>query len=147
MSRIGLGCILIALAPILGACATITRGTTTKFVVESTPAGAKVKTSTGFTCPTTPCTFRMQRKDAFEVTVSKEGFASSVTKVQSRAAGSGAAGMAGNILLGGIIGMGVDATSGAMNDLTPNPLHVDLIPNEPATAPAQTQDPAKEALQ
>ena len=36
--------------------------------------------------------------------------------------------MAGNILLGGFIGIGVDATSGALNDLTPNPLQIILQP-------------------
>lgn len=36
--------------------------------------------------------------------------------------------MAGNVLVGGIIGAGVDAGTGAMLDLTPNPAHVDLRP-------------------
>ena len=34
--------------------------------------------------------------------------------------------MAGNVLLGGLIGAGVDASTGAMNELVPNPLHVVL---------------------
>jgi hypothetical protein len=50
--------------------------------------------------------------------------------------GGGGAGFAGNILAGGLIGMGVDATSGAMNDLMPNPLHVDLLPVAPVVAVA-----------
>jgi hypothetical protein len=34
--------------------------------------------------------------------------------------------MAGNVLLGGIIGAGVDVATGAMLDLVPNPLVVKL---------------------
>jgi len=34
--------------------------------------------------------------------------------------------MAGNIFVGGIIGVAVDAGSGAMNDLVPNPVNVTL---------------------
>jgi hypothetical protein len=40
--------------------------------------------------------------------------------------GAGGAGLAGNLLVGGPIGGAVDLTSGAMNDLTPNPLQVTL---------------------
>lgn len=124
------------------ACATLTRGSTQQFVVETTPVGAAVKTSHGFTCPSTPCTFSMQRKDSFTVVVSKEGYATQTAAVTSGLAGGGAAGMAGNILLGGFIGMGVDATSGAMNDLTPNPLQIVLQPNAPSPVAPTTPPPA-----
>jgi len=36
--------------------------------------------------------------------------------------------MAGNVLLGGIIGAGVDAATGATKKLTPNPIRVTLNP-------------------
>ena len=121
-----------ALASALSACATVTRGATTPFTVESEPSGAAVRTSTGFTCPATPCTFKMPRKDAFEITVTKGGYQPSVTKVETKVAGAGAARMAGNVIAGGIIGIGIDATSGAMNDLVPNPLRVTLQPVQTA---------------
>ena len=128
----------------LPACATLTRGTTQQFVVETTPSGAAVKTSAGFTCPATPCTFSLPRKESFKVTVSKVGYVTQTVDVTSGVAGGGAAGMAGNILLGGFIGIGVDATSGALNDLTPNPLQITLqaegavpvVPPPPSEAPA-----------
>lgn len=135
---------LLPVALLSGACATLTRGTTEQFVIESTPAGAAVKTSHGFTCPATPCTFSLQRKEPFTVTVSKDGFVTQTAEVKSEVAGGGAAGMAGNVLLGGLIGIGVDATSGALNDLSPNPLQVVLLPvpaqaaAEPAPAPQAT---------
>ena len=54
-------------------CATVTRGTHTSFVVESQPQGAAVRTSSGYTCPATPCTFKMERKHSFDVTVTLAG--------------------------------------------------------------------------
>ena len=53
----------------------------------------------------------------------------------TKVAGSGGAAMAGNVLVGGLIGAGVDASSGAMLDLVPNPMKVTLEP-EGAAAPA-----------
>lgn len=130
---------VLALACLTGstaACATVTRGTTQTFTIESTPPGAEASTSSGFTCKSTPCTIRMPRKDPFSVTVSKPGYKSVTAEVESRVAGAGAAGMAGNVLVGGLIGITVDATSGATHDLTPNPLKVVLEPVDAAPAAA-----------
>lgn len=122
------------------ACATITRGTTESFLVESNPPGAEIKTSNGFKCPATPCNFKMQRKEGFTVTAELEGYLPARETVTSNLAGGGAAGMAGNILVGGIIGIGVDAMSGATQELSPNPLIINLIkvsaPPEQAALPA-----------
>lgn len=152
------GVALALAAASLSACATITRGTTTAFTVESTPPAAEVKTSTGFTCPATPCTFKMPRKEGFSVTVSKAGYKPLTTDIVTKMSGGGAAGMAGNVLAGGIIGIGVDASSGALNDLSPNPLKVTLDlaaapvtpPNAAEPAPAEsiaTTTPANGASQ
>lgn len=110
------------------ACATVTRGTSQDFTVQSTPPGARVTTSNGFECEATPCTFRMPRKPGFTATISMPGYATQEIQIDSRIGGGGAAGAAGNILIGGGIGLVVDGTSGAMNDLTPNPLVVELQP-------------------
>ncbi|HYC97543.1 translation initiation factor 2 [Brevundimonas sp.] len=117
---------LVGVALSLPACATITRGTTQAFTVESTPPGASVSTSNGFQCDATPCTFRMPRKDAFRATVSMDGYVTQEHEIASGMSGAGGAGFAGNVLVGGLIGMTVDANSGAMKDLTPNPLVVTL---------------------
>lgn len=115
-------------------CATITRGTNTAWTVESTPSAA-VRTSNGFACDATPCTFKMPRKSEFTVTISREGYETWTGQVTNEVSGGGAAGMAGNVFVGGIIGAGVDATSGAMLDLRPNPLRVTLTPKSGSTAP------------
>src|SRR5574338_229795 len=111
----------------LSACATITRGTNQNFVVESEPSQANVKLSTGQTC-VTPCTLRMKRKSEFAVTVSKEGYQTQDARVHGVVKGGGAAGGIGNVIFGGIIGVGVDASNGSMMNLTPNSLKVTLVP-------------------
>ena len=107
-------------------CATVTRGTTDALVVNSTPQGAQVQLSNGMSCTSTPCTFKLPRKSELEVTVSRSGCKTVVTNVSHRTAGAGAAGVAGNVLVGGIIGLGVDAATGASQELVPNPLEVTL---------------------
>ena len=64
----------VGLAASLGGCATVTRGTTTDFSVSSTPPGAAVKTSMGFSCDATPCSMKMPRKNEFDVTSPKAGY-------------------------------------------------------------------------
>lgn len=140
-ARLGVRLVALACATIsLPACATMTRGSSEQYRIESTPPGATVTTSNGFRCVATPCTFRMPRKDSFNATVSLEGYATQTHQVESKMSSGGAAGMAGNLLVGGIIGGVVDATSGAMNDLTPNPLIVTLrTPSEQTAADAAAQ--------
>ena len=48
--------------------------------------------------------------------------------VATKVSGNGAAGMAGNFLLGGVIGAGVDVATGATRDHHPNPAHIVLVP-------------------
>ncbi|MDO5612099.1 MAG: translation initiation factor 2 [Paracoccus sp. (in: a-proteobacteria)] len=107
-------------------CATITRGTTDVLVVNSTPSGAQVQLSDGQTCNGTPCTFKLPRKSELNVLVKKDRCEPQQVRVTNKIAGSGSAAMAGNVVLGGVIGAGVDASSGAMRDLTPNPVEVTL---------------------
>jgi hypothetical protein len=62
------------------------------------------------------------------VTVSKPGYVPQTVKVESKFGGTGGGAMAGNLLLGGAIGMGVDAGTGAYRSLYPNPVSVHLVP-------------------
>lgn len=135
--------ILLASIVALASCATITRGTHQAFSVETHPSGAHVALSTGEVCDATPCTFAHIRREAeFSVTISKEGYRTTTHQVTHTTAGGGAAGMAGNVLVGGIIGAAVDANSGATQNLVPNPLVVDLEPETAEAAPAMAAAPA-----
>src|ERR1700736_6270259 len=88
-------------------CATITRGVHEKLKVESDPSGANVVLSTGETGVTPAVFVEKRRRDSFTVTVTKPGYAGQTVTVQSKAGGTGATAMAGNVVLGGLIGMGV----------------------------------------
>ena len=116
----------IAICLLFTGCSTITRGTKDVLVVESEPSNANVLMSTG-QVGKTPATFELARKNALTVTISKEGYETSIVNVVPKVAGAGGAAMAGNVLLGGIIGAAVDAGTGSMYDLKPNPVHVVLV--------------------
>ncbi|GLK80223.1 PEGA domain-containing protein [Methylopila turkensis] len=122
----------------LAACASITRGTTDQITITTTPPGAAVKTSMSHSCQS-PCTLTVGRKDEFIVTASMPGYKDAATPVKTRLAGSGAAGFAGNVLVGGVIGMGVDAATGATLEHYPSPVALVLEPHSvaPAAAPAK----------
>ena len=58
--------------------------------------------------------------------------------------GTGAAGFAGNLLVGGLVGMGVDAATGAAQDHKPNPVIVTLQPvSAGIAAPAEAAPPRR----
>lgn len=127
--------VILCAGSTLAACATVTRGVHETWSVETDPSGAQVKTSNGFACEQTPCTFRMERKSEFDVTITKEGYKPYTGHVTHGVSKGGGLGMAGNVMVGGIIGAGVDATSGAMLDLKPNPLKVTLEKLDTASNP------------
>jgi hypothetical protein len=119
---------LIVTLVTLAGCATITRGTSEVLVVETTPPGANVEISPiGHRC-TSPCSLKVKRKGNYTIDITKAGYEPMRTNVLSQVAGAGAAGMAGNVLVGGLIGLGVDAASGATKELKPNPVRVTLTP-------------------
>ena len=132
----------------LSGCATITRGTTDQLQIVSDPSGADVRSSMGPTC-ITPCTLQVSRKDEFTVTISKPGFIEEQVPVKTQIAGNGAAGFAGNVLIGGIIGMGADAYTGATLEHVPNPVSVTLRPVPPpqvaTRAPPKPRKPARQS--
>jgi hypothetical protein len=110
----------------LANCATITRGSDDVLEIKTEPAGAQVQTSNGFSCSSTPCAIKMPRRSEFVVDITKAGCRPIEVNVTHKTADAGAAGVAGNILVGGIIGLGVDAATGASQDLVPNPVEVKL---------------------
>lgn len=106
-------------------CATITRGSKDFFEIESEPTGATVALSNGLNC-ITPCGMELPRKHAFTASFTLEGYKPLDVEVVPKQAAAGTAGMAGNVLIGGLIGIVTDSTTGAMKDLHPNPLIVTL---------------------
>jgi hypothetical protein len=116
--------LLIPLVFILG-CATMSRGISQGFQITSAPSGASVVLSNGESC-ITPCALNLPRRPGFDVSVSLEGYKTVNTNVVSQRAELSAAGTAGNMVMYGLPGVALDTLTGAMNELFPNPLHVDL---------------------
>jgi len=132
--RIALAAVVV-LALCLGGCATFIRGSTQSLTVDSLPGGATVSLSNGERCAT-PCVLKLKRKHPVAVELCKPGYRQAQTLVRSELGSAGAVRMAGNALIGGLIGVGVDAASGAAKDLSPNVLAVLLVEETPGcTAP------------
>ncbi|MFV0293944.1 MAG: translation initiation factor 2 [Paracoccus sp. (in: a-proteobacteria)] len=110
----------------LTGCATITRGTEEVLVVKSIPPGAQVKMSNGLGCSSTPCSFKLPRKSELDILITRPGCKAQQIQVTNAMSSDGGTAIAGNIVAGGIIGIGIDASSGATQDLIPNPVEVKL---------------------
>jgi membrane-bound inhibitor of C-type lysozyme len=119
---------ITAASLMLAGCGTITRGSNDTWVVETTPPGATVSTSNGYECQSTPCAIKMPRRSEFVATIERDGYETVTVNVTHQVSSAGGASMAGNVLVGGLIGAAVDAGSGAMNDLVPNPVRITLVP-------------------
>ena len=123
MKKLILSCALIAMGSGLGGCATVLNGTSQPVEFQSEPNGATIRLFSGLTCQT-PCQFEMRRGDDSMVTFTLPGYEPVEVYIQSRTG----AGVAGNILAGGIIGGVVDASNGASNHLYPDPVFVRMVP-------------------
>ena len=121
---------IVVCGPILlsmGGCATVTRGVSEVLVIETDPPGADVDITPANQHCRTPCSAKVKRKDNQMVVIRREGYEEIRVNVQPQIAGAGAAGMAGNVILGGLIGVAIDAASGATKELKPNPIKVTLV--------------------
>lgn len=127
----------VALAVQLAGCASATRGWHEQISIASTPSGAEA-TIIGAEMPlacVTPCVVQVKRADDISVTFNKPGYEPQVVVLTRELATGGAAGFAGNLLLGGVVGMAVDGVSSAALDHKPNPVIVTLHPIAPPPPP------------
>jgi hypothetical protein len=115
------GAALAGLAFVLSGCATVINGTSQDFALDSDPQGAQVTLTNGYSC-VTPCQVELKRKNDIRADFTRDGYEPAYVLIQSRTGGA----MAGNLLLGGVIGGVVDASNGATNYLFPEPLSVRL---------------------
>jgi hypothetical protein len=103
-----------ALAFALSGCATITEGKTDTLVVNTVPVdGAKcdLHNGVGEWFITTPGSAEVHKsKTSLDITCTKDGYQTGHLVLESHVEAM----TAGNAILGGVIGIGVDAASGAM---------------------------------
>jgi hypothetical protein len=122
------GCVFI-----LASCATLTKGTT-QIVAVDTPgvpgAICTVTTQGGPQPVTTPGTITLSKgASPLPISCTKECYVTGTSIIPSNAEAMSA----GNVIFGGVIGLGVDAVSGAMNKY-PDHVTVAMTP-DPACKP------------
>ncbi|MCL4552934.1 MAG: hypothetical protein M1305_05210 [Candidatus Marsarchaeota archaeon] len=118
---------IAVLIPILlfAGCATILHGTRQRVAVTSDPPGAVV--SNGEVSVETPAVLDLPRNRDYIITITKPGFEAEGVKIVHVVSGIVAAEL---IAPGGIIGVGIDASNGALYQLEPDTLKVTLRPLE-----------------
>ena len=106
-------------ASLLGGCATVTQGTSQDIVIDAEPQGAECKVNRRGVLHATvivPGKANVPRGgDTLEVTCSAQGFESGTQHVAPTFSGA----TIGNVLLGGLIGIAIDAASGANHAYPP----------------------------
>jgi hypothetical protein len=111
---------------LLTSCATILEGSRQEVSIHSNPAGANIFIN-GENKGATPRTILMKRKiSARTVVLSIDGYENYEVNTKRKLNGY----FFGNILLGGVIGMAIDAATGAMYRITPAFIDVDLKKKE-----------------
>jgi len=134
--------ILVLPLVLFSACATLVNGTSQTVTVSTTPPGAsctldRMGTRVG-AVSTTPGSIRLDKsKNDLSVTCTKEGFQ---TATVAHAPSFGAATF-GNIIAGGVIGVVVDAASGA-NYTYPDDIRIEMAATAPTLPPMAQQVPS-----
>lgn len=114
--------LLIGITLSATSCASIITGTKDKITFNSTPEGAKV-IHKGIEKCTTPCTAEIPRSLSKQmVTFEKEGYNSKELKLTKTFNPVTLL----NILLGGAIGVGIDAATGSLTKYSPKEYKVEL---------------------
>ena len=126
---------LLALSSVVSGCATIVHlGGNEELNVSSEPAGAKVVID-GTERGVTPLATKVERKKDHAVVLTKEGFEENQSRVESHLSWW----VAGNVILGGLVGILVDVLSGGGYTIEPDAVAVTLKPIEGvATSAAPT---------
>ena len=102
-------------------CATIIKGTTQGVPISSDPSGADIFID-GMLVGTTPADVELKRKRDHLIVIEKKNYVPKSVAVVKNVGGA----VWGNIIAGGLIGWGVDAASGAQNNLMPKTIFVRL---------------------
>ncbi|WP_342640785.1 translation initiation factor 2 [Rhodoligotrophos ferricapiens] len=132
----------VALGSLLGGCASIVNGTSQSIAISSPPvSGAQCDLSSaqGRWTVITPGVATVARsKDDIRVECHAPGYETAVAVIPS----SFEAWTAGNLVFGGVIGLGVDAATGAINEY-PNSFQIPMVPKgqAPALSPGRSGPP------
>lgn len=114
--------VFLAVALLFSGCATAVNGGKQKVPIASQPSGASVKIDDADS-GATPTTVVLSRKTSHRVELQLNGYRPYEVILEPRSNGA----TAGNLLVGGIIGMAVDGSSGAGNTLHPEKVDAVLL--------------------
>ncbi len=102
--------LLVAIVFYSAGCASIMSGTKQKIAVNSEPSGADIKIEPGDLTAKTPTVLTLKRKDGpYRLTISMPGYEPYEVYIKASTNGW----IWGNILIGGIIGVAIDYSTGA----------------------------------
>ncbi len=99
----------------LAGCGTIMHGKKQAISIESQPTGARV-TVDGTAIGTTPLIWPLERKNEHYIRIDLDGYESFEIALNQRISGW----VWGNLLPGAVIGIGLDAVTGGLYNLSPN---------------------------
>lgn len=115
----------VLVCTILTGCCSIINGRKQEVPMVSYPSGAKATAETGASC-TTPCSLELRRNKRHFISIEKEGYETAGKNLTRRPS----AWLLGNVLLGGVIGLGVDFATGGIYCLRPDEVEVKLEPKK-----------------
>lgn len=129
----------VTIFAVLPGCASIVNGKTQTVSFQSTPSGATVSLS-GLPIGATPISTVVQRKNDQTLEVSKDGYKTFSTKMNTKIEPW----FWGNILIGGIVGSVTDAVTGAMYEYEPGQYLVTLEPENASKISSATEKSKKD---
>jgi hypothetical protein len=119
-----------ALFAALSACASVVNGTNQTVRFESNPPAATARV--GGASVVTPGELSLARKNTYDVQFEKPGYLPARSHIGQDTSGW----LWGNLIIGGLMGVLVDTSSGAAYNLTPETVSVVLVP-EPGVGPQE----------
>jgi hypothetical protein len=106
---------------VLIGCGTIMQGTTQEVGISSNPSSAKVSIN-GRDLGSTPIVADLKRKDTHTIKVELEGYQPYEITLTRKTSGW----VWGNLVLGGLVGLVIDAVKGGMYNLTPDQVMAEM---------------------
>lgn len=109
---------------LLSGCATLVHGPTQIVPVTTKPPGATILVDGKDSQYVSPCDLILERKTGHILKISKEGYQDAIVDIEAVISKIAL----GNVIVGGIPGLAVDAATGAINHLFPEKVDVTLSP-------------------
>lgn len=118
--------IFFILILLFSSCASVSQTEFQKITIKSNPSNATAFTSHGYGCNFTPCQIIVPRNKSFDLFVSKPGYTTESASIKNRVSNVGLTQGVGSLALAGLPGVGYDIYKGAIFELYPNEININL---------------------